>query len=543
MRPTTSIPALMTGAMVSMLLTSALGAPGMLVPAPAQAQDVEPGRVVYEQWCSQCHGLQGDGMGVAAEYMLPRPRDFTRGLYQIRTTAGGDIPTDDDILEVINLGMPGTTMPGWEDLLPESDRRALVQYVKSFYPQFESLPAPTPLSFSGAGSASEERLEEGRRFYDEIECWQCHGQMGRGDGPGSAELEDDWENPIHAADLTQNWRFTGGGSVEDISRRLRTGLDGTPMPQFADLIDAEFMTDEQMWSLAHYVRSLSPEDPPEVREVIVVERAEEGTGVPTTASDERWSGVESFYVPLVGQIITGDRAFEPAVRSVWVQGIHDGAELAIRVSWTDRSQSPDPQWLELWQPRVLASLQPQGTGREPGARPDRLTVQLPVEIPEAMDRPYFLMGDSRTPVHLWQWQGDQAGSQRATARGIGDIQTMGAGGLTSDAQWIDGQWQVVFHRAFEPTDGEGELRFELGRPVPVAFFAWDGDSGEDGTRGAISTWYFLTLEEETPPSTYIAPFVAFLLTGGLGLLAVGRAKKREQEGVVEAAPAVAGAST
>jgi mono/diheme cytochrome c family protein len=520
---------------VALVALASLATPGL-------AQDGERGREVYERWCSQCHGAEGDGMGPAAAYMLPRPRDFTRGLFQIRTTAGGEIPTDEDILHVINVGMPGTTMPGWEDKLAAADREALVQYVKSFYPAWSTLPAPTPLTFSSAGSASEERLAEGRLFYDSIECWQCHGQTGRGDGPGAAELEDDLGNPIRAADLTQNWRFTGGSTVEEIYRRLRTGLDGTPMPQFSDLLDAGFMTDDQMWSLAHYVRSLSPEVPPEVREVVLVQRAEEGAGVPRTASDDRWNEVEAFYVPLVGQIITGDRAFDPAVTSVWVQGMHDGTELAVRVTWTDRSQSPDATWQTLWQPRVLASLEPRTVGREPGSRPDRLTVQLPVEIPEEMERPYFLMGDSRAPVNMWQWQSDQAGAQRATGRGIGDVQTLGPGGLSSDAQWVDGQWQVVFHRTFEPADAEGELRFELGRPVPVAFFAWDGDSGEDGTRGAVSTWYFLHLEEETPLSVYIAPFLAFVVTGSLGLLAISRAKKREREGVVDRAPAGAAAS-
>jgi len=56
--------------------------------------------------------------------------------------------------------------------------------------------------------------------------------------------------------------------VEDIYRRLRTGLDGTPMPSFADLIDQKFLTDEELWRLAQYVRSLSPAASPEVRDVV-----------------------------------------------------------------------------------------------------------------------------------------------------------------------------------------------------------------------------------------------------------------------------------
>jgi mono/diheme cytochrome c family protein len=96
------------------------------------AQDLARGQTVYVQWCAACHGLDGTGNGPAATHMLPRPRDFTRAIYQIRTTATGEVPTDADILHVINVGMPGTTMPGWEDELPQADRQVIILFV-SFY--------------------------------------------------------------------------------------------------------------------------------------------------------------------------------------------------------------------------------------------------------------------------------------------------------------------------------------------------------------------------------------------------------------------------
>src|SRR3989454_8436564 len=80
--------------------------------------------------------------------------------------------------------------------------------------------------------------------------------------------KDDAGFPIYAADLHQSWRFRGGPTAADIYRRLRTGLDGTPMPSFSDLIDQKFLTDEQLWRLAQYVRSLSPAETPDVRDVI-----------------------------------------------------------------------------------------------------------------------------------------------------------------------------------------------------------------------------------------------------------------------------------
>ena len=155
------------------------------------------------------------------------------------------------------------------------------------------------------------RVARGAELYQEIECWQCHGQQGRGDGNSANTLDDDTGFPIYAADLTRNWLFNGGGTVEDIYRRLRTGLDGTPMPTFQDLIDSNIITDDDLWSLAYYVRGLSPEEAPEVREVITASLLEEGE-LPTTPTDERWAGVEGFYVPLAGQIIQKPRWFARA---------------------------------------------------------------------------------------------------------------------------------------------------------------------------------------------------------------------------------------
>jgi mono/diheme cytochrome c family protein len=492
-----------------------------------QEGDLDRGREVYDRWCAACHGFEGDGLGPAAGWMLPRPRDFTRGLYQIRTTPGGDIPTDADILRMIDEGMPGTTMPGWRDQLSRRDREAVLAYVKAFYPAFETLPEPQPIDFGRAPRANPDRLEEGRTFYESVECWQCHGDAGRGDGPSAPELEDDWGNPIRAVDLTKNWRFNGGGTVEEIYRRLLTGLDGTPMPAFQELVDGGFMTDDQMWSLAHYVRSLAPEARPRVREVIRADRVDPGE-LPTTTTDERWAEVESFYIPLVGQIIVMPRWFDPAVEAVWVQALHDGEELALRLTWSDRSESPDPRWME-WQERVLPIMEPrEGDAVEPAPRPDRLVVQFPPRIPEGMDRPYFLMGTERDPVYQWRWQSDRAQAEPANAFGIHDARPLD-GRIATDARWEEGRWELLLRRALEPEGAGDRLRFESGVPIPVAFFAWDGDHGEDGTRGAISSWYYIYLLEDPPPSVYVGPLLAFFLTGGLGLVVVARAQRRERE--------------
>ena len=143
------------------VLLSLLLAAGAGAPAAAQQDAHATGRAVYDRWCSGCHGAEGRGDGPAAGYMLPRPRDFTRGTYQIKSTPSGELPTDADILRIIDEGMPGTAMPGWREKLSSQQRQALVAYLKSFSPFFETEPAPTRIApgraRKGPGRAAQAR--------------------------------------------------------------------------------------------------------------------------------------------------------------------------------------------------------------------------------------------------------------------------------------------------------------------------------------------------------------------------------------------------
>jgi DMSO reductase family type II enzyme heme b subunit len=493
--------------------------------AAAAQEPAGAGKEMYDRWCAECHGYDGKGDGSAASRMLPRPRDFTPGVYQIRTTASGELPTDEDVFAVIRDGVPGTAMPGWRSKLSDAQMRDLVSYIKTFSRFFEQMGAPEPLEFgSPPRGGGEEAVAEGRRFYEEIECWKCHGDAGRGDGPSAPTLQDDLDFPIRATDLSENWNFNGGGSVEAIYRRLRTGLDGTPMPSFSDLLAADFMTEEQLWHLAQYVRSLSPERPPHVREAIAAARVE--GELPAAPDDSGWADVERFYIPLVGQIIEESRWFAPTVDGVWVQALHNDEELALRLVWHDPSESPDRSWLE-WQDLVARAMYPPDDSVGVTPLPDRFAVQYPTSIPRGRERPYFLMGDRRRPVYLWQWASQPAGAVEQSASGLGSARAIaGEGSLESQAVWDAGEWRLVLRRAFASPDTSAILQFEVGESIPIAFFAWDGSNGESGSRMSVSTWYSIFLERATPATVYISPVLAILLTVGLGMLVVWRAQSR-----------------
>ncbi|MCI0437085.1 MAG: c-type cytochrome [Gemmatimonadetes bacterium] len=525
----------------------------VLSPVSAAAQQAQqadhPGKPVYDKWCAGCHGVEGRGDGPAAAYMLPRPRDFTQALYQIRTTTSGSLPTDADMMRVIDEGMPGTAMPGWRTVLGEQDRRNLVAYLKTFSRFFET-DQPQVIEFSRAPGSNAETLETGAQVYQQMECFKCHGQAGRGDGQSAPTQEDNHGFPIRPADLTEPWYFNGGGAVEDIFRRFRTGLDGTPMPSYSDVLDAGVVTEEQMWALAHYVKSLGGETPA-VREVVRADRVE--GALPASVDDEAWAAVERFYIPLVGQIIVKPRWFAPMVDGVWIQAQHDGNELVVRVSWSDPSNSPAAEWAD-WRRLVSQSMEPKDDVAAPVAEaaasgpadasgdaigtapaqsadlPDALMLQFPRTIPSGMERPYFFMGSAREPVYAWRWQSRGAAITEMLARGPGRLDPAPASnGLTAEATFDQGRWRVLFRRSLAAQDTANALTFATGQAIPMAIFAWDGDNTEHGLRGAISTWYFIYLAEPVPGTLYATPILAMLLTAGLGLFAVGRAQKRERE--------------
>ena len=86
------------------------------------------GKVLYVRECSACHGERGDGKGPAADFTDPRPRNFTKRLFKLRSTESGQPPATSDILKTIEHGIPGSAMPSFA-FLGEDERKAIAAYV------------------------------------------------------------------------------------------------------------------------------------------------------------------------------------------------------------------------------------------------------------------------------------------------------------------------------------------------------------------------------------------------------------------------------
>jgi cytochrome c oxidase cbb3-type subunit 2 len=206
----------------------------------------------YRRYCVGCHGDIGNGEGENAQWLDPKPRNFTLGIFKCRSTPTGTLPTDQDLYDTIGRGLVTSNMPQWIPLT-DQERANLVAKVKSFSPRFATEKPGTPIQIPPEPQVTAAELKEGKEVYDRVQCWKCHGRMGRGDGPSASTLTDDQCIPIKPYNFHDETRFKCGSSDEDLYRIFMTGLDGTPMPSWSDNIKPD-----EAWALVLYLRTLQP---------------------------------------------------------------------------------------------------------------------------------------------------------------------------------------------------------------------------------------------------------------------------------------------
>ena len=188
--------------------------------------------------------------------------------------------------------------------------------------------SPSRWSFQSAPASTQESIELGKKLYVEIGCVKCHGNLGRADGPSAPTLTDDLMQPIRAADLTHSWTFRAGSSREDIFRTMTTGLNGTPMPSFADSLPTE-----QRWAITDFIVSMSGSDEPGYTNLVVAKPVQDPIDLAKGAASFETAPVARF--PIIGQITEPGRSFHPPATDVTVQAIYDTESIALLVRWHD----------------------------------------------------------------------------------------------------------------------------------------------------------------------------------------------------------------
>lgn len=258
--------------------------PKLIIEPGETHADIRRGQAVYQERCVQCHGVSGDGAGPSGHYMYPRPRDYRKGIFKFTSTPYGIRPLREDLLRTVRQGIRGTSMPGFA-LLPEQDQQAVVDYVillsrrGELEQQLIGLAdaedaideevvktdlIPTVLTRWSEAIAMEvlpvtpqprftlEHVERGKQAFLTKGCSKCHGVDGRGQTKENRGT-DAWGHQTRAADLTSGM-LHGGNRPQDIYRRIYNGINGTPMPSFANVLKQE---PDTIWDLVAYVLSVS----------------------------------------------------------------------------------------------------------------------------------------------------------------------------------------------------------------------------------------------------------------------------------------------
>lgn len=517
------------------------------------------GRELYDLRCAVCHGEQGMGDGIAADYLYPRPRDFSLGLFKYKTSPGALPPRDEDLLQTIREGLHGTGMPGWKTLLSEEQMASLVPVIKFFDftgtwspeeaadekfdedgrylgPDYIQITEIEPVE--GQIAYTPESIEKGRAAFEKT-CNECHGDQGRGNIISGKRLEDDWGYRIWPRDLNAPWTWRATNqeqpvaaardeTIRNIYQRLSIGIMGTPMPAHRAVEEGnkDPVSLEDRWHIANYVYSLREHAAPYPGENSVIKATPLDAALPKQGDDPAWQQAEPITLRLAPNIIKEDRLFTPLSEAITVRALYNRDEIAFLLELEDRTDSrPGEEISEGIQDEQYELM------------PDAFAIQLPKEgafetVP-VVTKPLYRHGDEEHPTTIWYWSAGSVDPEVAPLATLLDakgpdspLTPRAADDFFAQGKWQDGRWQVVMKRPL--TGGKSEdVNFTAGRYIPVSFANWDGSNGESGSRHTLTGWYWLLLPPAFDPARiYGIPAGIGVLVFLLGLLLLRSQRKK-----------------
>ncbi len=260
--------------------TQKFSAPVKLGGKWVSAETLNTGHDIYMNNCMSCHGVQGDGVGPAAQGQMPLPRNFKQGLFKFANVPGGELPRDEDLKRTIRYGLRGTGMLPWD--LQDKELDAVTQYIKTFSPVWREKVAGDAVAISkdpwGIQKASE-AIAQGEKLYHGLaQCWSCHPTYTSMEKISeyskeltgneiksirtrpylSTPLDSSYNTKVMPPDFTKNFIKTDGSPARTYEV-LGVGINGTAMPAWKGLLSAsgnEEESERNQWALAYYVESL-----------------------------------------------------------------------------------------------------------------------------------------------------------------------------------------------------------------------------------------------------------------------------------------------
>lgn len=441
-----------------LILTATLVACHARTPQNAdQEVSMVRGKALFETHCAQCHGDSGNGSGPMAQYVSPKPRDLTSGIFKYRITRG-PIPSDNDLLQTMKVGIPGTSMPGW-DLLSINDWKSILYYVKTLIPSLANQKPGQPFEIPNEPTATPSSIQMGHDIYMNRGCVSCHGEHAIGDGPAATQLKDAWGNLITPRDLTHG-PLKWGNTSKDMYRTLAFGVPGTPMPAFEHTF-----TSNQIWALVHYIKSLQvplPKDyDPSNPKRNLISVSQTSAALSTDPKDPAWdkaTTVPVFLKPLQAQ---------PGMTE-WanVKALHNEHEVAFLLTWLDNHRDS------------AANSQ------------DGVALQFPTDkVSTPADVPFVGMGGPKKPVTIWLWKNKTL--QGFTSAGLGHMTPVSSipSSIKATGSYDHGEWQVVIKLPIEAM-GKGSDTPKTGY---LSLSLWNGNASSKPGPETFSEWMIYEL--------------------------------------------------
>ncbi len=516
---------------------------------------------IYQIRCAVCHGEDGAGDGLAAEFLYPRARDFTQGLFKYKTSPAELPPRDEDLFNIIKDGLAGTSMVAWSDLLTDEQISNLVLVIKQFdisgtwapvdaededfdddghYLNPDVITVTEQDPTDGQISYSAESLSLGKEVFLE-NCKKCHGVEGRGNITSGKFLEDDFGYRIWSRDLTKpwTWRMTEGVSgndqqsrdetIRNIYTRLSVGMPGTPMPahRAADEEEEDAINLEDRWHVANYTYSLrSNTSAPGERALI--EAVEVANELPSGVDDEDWQKAPATTLRLVPNIIKEERLFTPLNDAITVRALYNESEIAFLLEVNDRTDS-----------RPGGPVATQLPDEDSPMYSDAFAIQFPKKGAYTIApvvKPQYRHGDAAHPTTIWYWNAGavdppiepQATLLDATGSDNELIARASDSDLVVRGNWEDGRWRVLMTRP-RNSNGSPDLIFRKGQFIPVSFANWDGNNGEVGSRHTLTPWFWLLLPPDTNYTVVRGVPLGITFSTFLAGILLVRKQRRKQE--------------
>lgn len=218
--------------------SDAIGPVDHAMTTPADSELQAPiGKMLYMQLCQRCHAAEGDGRGPIQPNLANFPRSFADNAEYFRNRSA------DQLQRSVGQGIPGTSMPGYGQLLDQNQRDQVLNLVFTAFigiDQTEKTP-PEPLPERPRTLLNQQQ----RVVLFEQLCADCHGQSGTGKGPTADELLPRPRN-------LRNYYYFAALDDQAIARVLAEGVAGTAMPRFVNQLNGQ-----QLWSLVQQVRQFS----------------------------------------------------------------------------------------------------------------------------------------------------------------------------------------------------------------------------------------------------------------------------------------------